>query len=97
MEEKVEIKEEPVWLEGPSSTSFDNCQHASEIIHMKEETKSEVAEPEPAKVDTFKPLADVKDEIFVEDDTVDQLIPCFKEEDKRRYKLRRVLYWQRGR
>ncbi|XP_067004369.2 zinc finger protein 343-like [Anabrus simplex] len=81
MDENVEVKEEPVSLEGPSYTSFDNYEGAAEIIHMKEETKSEYVEPELMQVDIFEPLADVKHEIFVEEHPVDQLNPCLDAED----------------
>ncbi|XP_068084000.1 zinc finger protein 740-like [Anabrus simplex] len=63
MDEKVYIKKETVWLEGTPSTSFDKHERASEIIHMKEETKSELAEPEQTQVNTFEHLADVNDEM----------------------------------
>ncbi|XP_067004813.1 uncharacterized protein [Anabrus simplex] len=50
MDQKVNIKEEQVWLEEIASTSF--------------------------------PSADVKDELIIEEPTLDQLLPCFKEEEK---------------
>ncbi|XP_067013202.2 uncharacterized protein [Anabrus simplex] len=45
MDLKIEIKEEPVWLEGTASTSFDNYKLTSDEMHLKEETKSELPEP----------------------------------------------------
>ncbi|XP_068084057.1 gastrula zinc finger protein XlCGF46.1 [Anabrus simplex] len=49
MDQKVELKQEPVWTEGTASTSF--------------------------------LFADVKDEMFIEERIVSELVPCFKEED----------------
>ncbi|XP_068084090.1 zinc finger protein ZFP2 isoform X1 [Anabrus simplex] len=34
------------------------------------------------KASTSFPSADIKDEVLIEEPTVDQLVPCFKEEDK---------------
>ncbi|XP_067004913.2 uncharacterized protein [Anabrus simplex] len=45
MDQKIEIKEEPVWLEGTASTSFDNYVLTLDEVHLKEETKSELPEP----------------------------------------------------
>ncbi|XP_068083038.1 zinc finger protein 852-like isoform X1 [Anabrus simplex] len=80
MDQKVEIKEEPVWLEGTASTSFDHCELVLEKTHLKEETKSELADPGQAQLNTFEHFADVKDEILVEEHPV-PLVPCFKEGD----------------
>ncbi|XP_068084073.1 uncharacterized protein [Anabrus simplex] len=82
MDHKVEVKEEPVWLEETASTSFDNYEPASDEMHLKEETKSELAEPGQTQVNTFEPFTDVKDEICIDEHTVCQLIPSLKEEDK---------------
>ncbi|XP_068083042.1 uncharacterized protein [Anabrus simplex] len=82
MDQKVEIKEEPVWLEGTASTSFDHCELVLEKTHLKEETKSELADPGQAQLNTFEHFADVKDEILVEEHPV-PLVPCFKEGDKK--------------
>ncbi|XP_067003951.2 uncharacterized protein [Anabrus simplex] len=71
MDQKMEIKEEPPWLEGTASTSFDNYEHTSAKMHLKEETKSELAELGETQLPT-----DIKDEIFVDE------LTCFKEEDK---------------
>ncbi|XP_068082648.1 uncharacterized protein [Anabrus simplex] len=49
MDQKVEIKEEPVWLDGTEGVSF--------------------------------AVADIKDEINIEEQTLAQLVPCFKEEN----------------
>ncbi|XP_067000113.2 uncharacterized protein [Anabrus simplex] len=49
MDQNMEIKEEPVWLDGTAGTSF--------------------------------PAEDGKDEIKIEESTVAQLVPCFKEEN----------------
>ncbi|XP_068083046.1 uncharacterized protein [Anabrus simplex] len=50
MDQQIEIKEEPVWLQGSANTSFAS--------------------------------ADIKDETIIEEQTVEQLVPCFKEENK---------------
>ncbi|XP_067004895.2 zinc finger protein 391 isoform X1 [Anabrus simplex] len=81
MEQKVEIKEEPVWLEEETaSTSFDNYELISREMHLKEETKSKFAEPGQTQ-STFEPFANAKDEICIDEHTAGQLVPCFKEED----------------
>ncbi|XP_068086201.1 zinc finger protein 782 isoform X2 [Anabrus simplex] len=45
MDENVVVKEEPVWLEGTPSSSFDNYVLTSDELHLKEETKRELPEP----------------------------------------------------
>ncbi|XP_067013308.2 uncharacterized protein [Anabrus simplex] len=82
MEQKVEIKEEPVWLEGTVGTSLENYKITSEEMHLKEEPKSELAEPRETQVNAFEASTDIKDEICVDEHTVGQLVTCFKEEDK---------------
>ncbi|XP_068083888.1 uncharacterized protein [Anabrus simplex] len=113
MDQKLEIKEEPVWLEGTANTSLENFEFVSEMISLKQETKSELTEPQPTQGNTFKedfehvseitPLkqetkseltepvptqenafenaTDIKHEIYIEDHTIDQMYPCFKEEN----------------
>ncbi|XP_068082649.1 uncharacterized protein [Anabrus simplex] len=82
MDQKVEIKEEPVWLDGTEAASFDNYELASEMTCLQEETKSKFEEPVQTQMNTFEPVADVKDEINIEEQTVAQLVPCLKEESK---------------
>ncbi|XP_068083004.1 zinc finger protein 382 isoform X3 [Anabrus simplex] len=85
MEEAVFVKCEPAWPldteEEPSN--FDSDELLSQKIHLKEEIKSELAEPGQVQVNTLEPFADVKDEISVEDHTDGQLEPCFKEDNKK--------------
>ncbi|XP_067013074.2 gastrula zinc finger protein XlCGF7.1 [Anabrus simplex] len=76
MDQKIEMKEEPVWLEGTVSTSFDSYKLTTVEKHLKEETKSELAEPGQTQ-----PPTHVKDEICVDEHTVGQLVACLKEED----------------
>ncbi|XP_067013309.2 uncharacterized protein [Anabrus simplex] len=76
MDQKIEIKGEPVWLDSTASASFDNHKLTSEEMHLKEKPKSELAEPSESQPDT-----DIKDEICVDEHTVGQLITSFKEED----------------
>ncbi|XP_067000106.2 oocyte zinc finger protein XlCOF6.1 [Anabrus simplex] len=76
MDHKIGIKDEPVWFEGTAGSSFDNYELTTEETPLKEETKSELAEPGQTQ-----PCAGIKDEICVDEHTVGQLVPCFKEED----------------
>ncbi|XP_068084089.1 uncharacterized protein [Anabrus simplex] len=77
MDQKVEIKVETVWLEERA----DNYELLSEETHLKEETKSELAEPGQTQVKTFELFADVKDEIFKEEHTGGQLHASSKDGD----------------
>ncbi|XP_068084094.1 gastrula zinc finger protein XlCGF17.1-like [Anabrus simplex] len=72
MDQEIEVKEEPVWLEG---TSFDNCVLTLDEMHLKEETKSEL--PDPGQT---QPTTDVKEEISVDEPTVGEVVVCVKEE-----------------
>ncbi|XP_068085583.1 uncharacterized protein [Anabrus simplex] len=71
------IKEEPICFEETSNTSCDNYKIISEEMHLKEEPKSELAVPRETQ-----PSSDIKNEITVDEHKVDQLVTCFKEEDK---------------
>ncbi|XP_068086123.1 zinc finger protein 782-like [Anabrus simplex] len=82
MDLEVKIKEEPVCFEETSNTSFDSYKITAEEMHLKEEPKSELAEPRGTQVNAFEASTDIKDEICVEEDTVGQLVTCFKEEDE---------------
>ncbi|XP_067000135.2 zinc finger and SCAN domain-containing protein 26 [Anabrus simplex] len=82
MEMSALIKCEPAFSldtdEEPSN--FENVQLASGMTVLKQETKSELTEPEPTPENIFQPV-DVKDEIFTEEHTVDQLDPGIKQEN----------------
>ncbi|XP_068082879.1 zinc finger protein 239-like [Anabrus simplex] len=75
MDQKVEIKKEPVWLDGSAGTSFENFKHDSAVTCLREESKPVCAEVRPSQ-----PAAGVKDEVNIEEQTIAQLVPCFKEE-----------------
>ncbi|XP_067004902.2 uncharacterized protein [Anabrus simplex] len=75
MDSEVEIKEEPVWHEETGNPSCENFELESSLTCLKEEIKPELTEPGPTQ-----PAAIIKDEIIVEEQTVDQLVPCFKKE-----------------
>ncbi|XP_067010803.1 uncharacterized protein [Anabrus simplex] len=77
MDLEVNIKEEPVCTEETSTTLCDNYKIIPEEVHLKEEPKLEVAVPRETQ-----PSCDIKNEISVDEHTVDQLVACFKEEDK---------------
>ncbi|XP_068086253.1 zinc finger protein 771-like [Anabrus simplex] len=77
MDQKIEIKKEPVWLEDTAGAYFDNYKITSEEMHLKEEPKSELAEPGETQASI-----DIKDEICMDEHAVGQLVACFKEEDK---------------
>ncbi|XP_068083998.1 uncharacterized protein [Anabrus simplex] len=82
MDLEIKIKGEPAWLEGIGSASFENIEHVSEMITLKKEVSSELAEPGPIQQNSFEHSGDFKEEIFIEQHTVDQLLPYIKEETK---------------
>ncbi|XP_068086984.1 uncharacterized protein PF3D7_1120000 [Anabrus simplex] len=77
MDLKVEIKEEPICLE-----EKENFELVSEIRPVKEETKSELTEAWSRQENAFEPCADNKEEISLGQDSVDELVPRVKEENK---------------
>ncbi|XP_068085445.1 uncharacterized protein [Anabrus simplex] len=77
MDMEIKIKEEPICFEETSNTSCDNYKIISEEMRLKEEPKSEMAVPRETQ-----PSSDIKNELSVDEHTVDQLVTCFKEEDK---------------
>ncbi|XP_067010526.2 zinc finger protein 32 [Anabrus simplex] len=54
----------------------ENFELISDIKPVKEETKSELTEPGPRQENAFELYADIKEEISIEEDTVDELVPC---------------------
>ncbi|XP_068085440.1 zinc finger protein 436-like [Anabrus simplex] len=77
MDLEVEIKEEPIYFDETSNTSCDNYKIISEEMLLKEEPKSELAVQRETQ-----PSCDIKNDISVDEHTVDQLVTCFKGEDK---------------
>ncbi|XP_067000115.2 uncharacterized protein [Anabrus simplex] len=77
MDLEIEIKEEPVWREGTASTSFDSYELSLDEMYVKEEIKSELAEPGQTQH-----AADIKDEGIPEEQIIAQLLPCIKEENR---------------
>ncbi|XP_067013686.2 zinc finger protein OZF isoform X1 [Anabrus simplex] len=67
MDMEVNIKEEPVWLEEAAETSHED--RLSGMIHIKEESKSELAEPGPSQ-----------DNVFEECFQLQSTMTCLKEE-----------------
>ncbi|XP_068086366.1 zinc finger protein 674 [Anabrus simplex] len=84
MDLEVKIKEEPAWLEGNTNVSLENIDHVSEVLPLKKEAKSELSEPGPAQENSFEPSKDIKKEIFIEQNTDDQLLAYIKEETQSR-------------
>ncbi|XP_068086753.1 uncharacterized protein [Anabrus simplex] len=80
MDQEVKIKEEPAWPEGTTNASLENIEHVSEMIPLKNEAKSELTEPVPMQENSFEPSKDIKEEVFIEEHTDDQLLPNIKEE-----------------
>ncbi|XP_068083999.1 zinc finger protein 260-like [Anabrus simplex] len=80
MDMETNIKEEPVWLETTGNASLESIEHVTQIITMKKEAKSELTVPGPTEDCSFEPSEDTKEKIFIEQHTVDQLIPYIKEE-----------------
>ncbi|XP_068083000.1 uncharacterized protein [Anabrus simplex] len=54
MDQIVQIKEEPLCLEGTTSTSLENFEFISDMIPLKQETKSELTEPGPTQENAFE-------------------------------------------
>ncbi|XP_067013274.2 uncharacterized protein [Anabrus simplex] len=69
MDLEVQIKEEPVLVEG--TPPLENFQPVSEVISLKQETKSELTEPGATLENAFE------GKIFVEEH---QMVPNIKEE-----------------
>ncbi|XP_068085562.1 zinc finger protein 782-like [Anabrus simplex] len=84
MDLEVKVKEEPAWLEGTTNASLEKIEHASEVIALKEEVKSELTEPGSMQENSLEPSKDIKEEIFIEEHTDDQLLAYIKEETKLR-------------
>ncbi|XP_068083981.1 zinc finger protein 236-like [Anabrus simplex] len=82
MDLETKIKEEPAWSEGTGNASLENIEHVTQIITLKKEDKSELTEPGPTEDCSFKPSEDTKEAIFIEQHTVDQLVPYIKEETR---------------
>ncbi|XP_068083991.1 zinc finger protein 664 [Anabrus simplex] len=81
MDSEVQIKEEPVCLEEIASTSLENFELPSKMTSLKAEAKSELMVPGPTQQNTFQASVKVKDEIFMEEQAIHQLVPCVKEEN----------------
>ncbi|XP_067014757.1 uncharacterized protein [Anabrus simplex] len=82
MDPEIKIKEEPAWLEETTTASPENIEHVSEVIVLKEEVKSELTEPGSMQENSLEPSDDIKEEVFIEEHTDDQLLPYIKEETK---------------
>ncbi|XP_068086831.1 uncharacterized protein [Anabrus simplex] len=82
MDLEAKIEEEPACLEGKTTASLENFEHVSEVIALKEEVKSELTEPESSQEDSLEPSEDTKEEIFIEEQTDEKLLPYIKEETK---------------
>ncbi|XP_068084083.1 gastrula zinc finger protein XlCGF57.1-like [Anabrus simplex] len=81
MDSEVQIKEEPVCLEEIASTSLENLELPPEMTCLDAEAKSELIVPGPTQQNTFQASVKVKDEIFVQEQAIHQLVPCVKEEN----------------
>ncbi|XP_068086362.1 zinc finger protein 397-like [Anabrus simplex] len=84
MDQEVKIKEEPAWLKETTNASLENSEHVSEVIALKQEAKSELTEPESTQENSLEPSEDNKKEIFIEQNTDDQLLAYVKEETQPR-------------
>ncbi|XP_068086203.1 uncharacterized protein [Anabrus simplex] len=91
---KQEIKSESTETGSTQENSFEmyaksnpnfpqeNVEHLSEMIPVKQETKSELTEPGSTQENTLEPSADIKEEVFIEQRAVHQLVPLIKGENK---------------
>ncbi|XP_067013725.2 gastrula zinc finger protein XlCGF8.2DB-like [Anabrus simplex] len=84
MDMEVKIKEEPAWLEGITNASLENIEDVSEVMALIGEVKSELTEPGSTQENSLELSKDVKEEIFIEEHTDDQLLPYIKEETRSR-------------
>ncbi|XP_068086264.1 zinc finger protein 32-like [Anabrus simplex] len=82
MDQEAEIKEEPVWLEDTENASLESFEFLSEMMPLKQETKLEITEPVLTQEKAFELSSDIKNEIFIEQETVDPLVPYLKEGNK---------------
>ncbi|XP_068086862.1 uncharacterized protein [Anabrus simplex] len=82
MDLQVKIKEEPAWLERTTNASLENIENASGMIPLNKEAKSELSEPGPMQENSLEPSEDIKEKIYIEEHTDDQLLPYIKEETK---------------
>ncbi|XP_068086128.1 uncharacterized protein [Anabrus simplex] len=82
MDLEIKIKQESVLLEGTATTSLVNVDLLSEMKPLKQEIKSEVTETGSTQGNAFEPPAEIKEEIFIEQHPVQQLVPFIKEENK---------------
>ncbi|XP_068086981.1 uncharacterized protein [Anabrus simplex] len=81
MDLEVEIKEEPVWLEEKDNSSLEKFEFVSEMKPLKQETKSELRESVPTQDNALEPSPDIKEEISIEQNTVDEFVPHIEEEN----------------
>ncbi|XP_068086463.1 zinc finger protein 501-like isoform X1 [Anabrus simplex] len=88
MDLEINIKEEPAWLEETTNASLENIELVSDVVVLKKEVKSELTEPGSTQEDTLQPSKGIKEEIFTEHGTIDQLVPYIKEDTKSRPEAR---------
>ncbi|XP_068086474.1 zinc finger protein ZFP2 [Anabrus simplex] len=88
MDLEVNTKEEPAWLEGTTDASLENIEHVSDVVVLKNEVKSELTVPGSTQENSLELSKDIKEEIFTEPGTIDQLVPYIKEETKSRPEAR---------
>ncbi|XP_067013983.2 zinc finger protein 577-like [Anabrus simplex] len=84
MDLEIDMKEEPARLEGTTNASLENIEHVSDMIVLKKEAKLELTEPGQTQENSLEPSKDIKEEIYIEEHTDDQLLPYVKEETKSR-------------
>ncbi|XP_068085452.1 uncharacterized protein [Anabrus simplex] len=82
MDLEVNIKEEPAWLEGTRNASLESIEHLSDMVVLKKEVKSELTEPGSTQENTLEPSEGIKEEIFTDPGSINQLVPNIKEETK---------------
>ncbi|XP_068086127.1 uncharacterized protein [Anabrus simplex] len=82
MDLEVKIKQEPILLEGTATSSLENVELLSEVKSLKQEIKSELTETGSTQGNAFESPAGIKEEIFIQQHPVQQLVPFIKEENK---------------
>ncbi|XP_067010856.1 uncharacterized protein PF3D7_1120000-like [Anabrus simplex] len=80
---KEEVKSELTEPESSQENSLEeNIEHVSDMVVLKNEVKSELTEPGSTQENTLEPSEGIKEEIFTDPGSINQLVPNIKEETK---------------
>ncbi|XP_068086229.1 uncharacterized protein [Anabrus simplex] len=65
MDQELEIRQEPVWLEGTAKSSLESFEFLSEIMPLKQEIKLEIREPVPTPENAFEENVELASEMIL--------------------------------